>query len=180
MQNSLTLTLTSVSPRSGLLNPGAIHTAVGSYLCCRASLGHRPGTLRGVLAFTARCQQRSPPVPTTCHQWHELRVPVLLFCLYRHHSSEPHQPQAAGTRLKHVAHPPGATPHPNPFQVLELSASQSLGQAGESCSIRGDHTATPSPASPPNAPASLGSPGHRAAWWPEARDCVPPRPRGKP
>ena len=68
MQNSLMSTLTSVSPRSGLLNPGAIHMAVGSYPCCRAARGHRPGTLRGVLAFTTRCQQCSPQVPTTCHQ----------------------------------------------------------------------------------------------------------------
>lgn len=59
--------------------------------------------------------------------------------------------------------PTPQVPYPTliPSRSSEPSASQSLGKAGESCSIRGDHAATPSPASPPNTPASLGSPGHR-------------------
>ena len=36
----------------------------------------------------------------------------------RPQSSEPHQPQAVGPRLKHVAQTPGDTPHPNPVEVL--------------------------------------------------------------
>ena len=96
-----------------------------------------------------------------------------LLSLQTPHSSEPHQPQAAGTRLKHVAHPSGTTPHPNPFQVLRAVSFSVTGSGGGELLHQRGPQATPSPASPPNASASLGSPGQRAAWWPKAGNCVP-------